>query len=162
MHDVSRNFEVAFPAAASRWTLVGAEVGLHLPPLRLDHVVPRRVGQSGADLKVRFVPQVSRVVGKISRPYLQSLVCHQPSKPVGERGLLLRQQELCSPPYRRRPRCILVCSSSCSLVVVVGDVAAAELVDDVAFVVVAAALSEGTDLGTAVAGRAFERRESLV
>ena len=89
-------------------------------------------------------------------------MCHQPSKPVGERGLHLRQQELCSPPCRRRPRCILLCSSSCSLVVVVGDVAAAELVDDVAFVVVAAALSEGTAPGTVVAGRVFERRESLV
>ena len=81
---------------------------------------------------------------------------------MGERGLLLRQQELCSPPCRRRPRYILLCSSSCSLVVVGSDVAAAGLVDAVAFVAVAAALSEGTDLGTAVAGRAFERRESLV
>ena len=83
---------------------------------------------------------------------------------MGERGLLLRQQELCSPPCRRRPRYILLCSSSCSLVVVVvgGDVAAAGLVDAVAFVAVAAVLSEGTDLGTAVAGRAFERTESLV
>ena len=43
MYDVNRNFEVAFPVVVV-WTFVGPEVGLHLPPLRLDDVVPRRVG----------------------------------------------------------------------------------------------------------------------
>ena len=53
MNDAIGNLEVAVPVVvvAAR-NLVGAQVGLHLPPLRLDHVVPRRVGQSGADLRV--------------------------------------------------------------------------------------------------------------
>ena len=50
MCDVGRDFEVVL--AVSRRTLVGAKVGLHLAPLRLDHVIARRVGQSGADLRL--------------------------------------------------------------------------------------------------------------
>ena len=69
---------------------------------------------------------------------------------------LLRQQ-LCSPPCQR---CILVCSSSCSLAV--AGVAEAALVDVVAFASAVAALAEDTVPGTAVGERAFERRESLV
>lgn len=72
-----------------------------------------------------------------------------------EHDLLLEQ--LCSPPRRR---CILLCSSSCSLVVV--DVAEAGLVDAVAFASAVAALAEDTVPVSAVVGRVFERRESLV
>ena len=54
MNDAFGNFEVAVPVVVAARNLVGAQVGLHLPPLRLDHVVPRRVGQSGSHLRGRF------------------------------------------------------------------------------------------------------------
>ena len=52
MNDAIGNLEVTVPVVVAARNLVGAQVGLHLPPLGLDHVVPRRVRQSGADLRV--------------------------------------------------------------------------------------------------------------
>ena len=150
--DVNGNREVAIPVLAVR-TLVRPEVGLHLPSLRMDHVVPRRVGQSGAHLRASC--QTSLLSSTLFK-------CHQPSR-LGEEPDSLRwqqQQHLC---FLHCRQCILECFWSCSPVVVaVVVVVVAVDVVAFAFAAVAAALAEDTVPGKAVAGRGFERRESLV